>query len=170
MVHASLKHAAGCRSQSVLVVDDDEYVLGTLEATLRGLRVHLLTASTAAEGEALALQHRPVLAIVDVGLPDRNGYRLAADLRLAPSLAGMRILILTGQSPDEIAARHSGVNGLILKPFRLHHFLDLVREQLGSYDSALGLDRAHAHARDHARTHARSRGEERAPTALAGST
>jgi two-component system response regulator DesR len=121
-----------CRSQSVLIVDDDEYVLGTLEAALRGLRVHLLTARTAAEGEALALQHRPLLAIVDVGLPDRNGYRLAADLRMAPSLAGMRILILTGQSPDEAAARSSGVNGLVLKPFRLHQFLDLVRDQLGN--------------------------------------
>jgi DNA-binding response OmpR family regulator len=49
---------------------------------------------------------------------------------MATSLAGMRILILTGQSPDEAAARNSGVNGLILKPFRLHHFLDLVRDQL----------------------------------------
>jgi DNA-binding response OmpR family regulator len=164
MVHASPKRAVGCRSQSVLVVDDDEYVLGTLEATLRGLRVHLLTASTAAEGEALALQHRPVLAIVDVGLPDRNGYRLAADLRLAPSLAGMRILILTGQSPDEAAARDSGVNGVILKPFRLHNFLDLVREQLGNCDRAVGLDRAHARER------ARDRGEARAPAALAGGT
>jgi DNA-binding response OmpR family regulator len=130
MLHPSTQQAIGTRAQSVLIVDDDEYVLGTLEAALRGLRVHLLTARTAAEGEALALQHRPLLAILDVGLPDRNGYQLAADLRQAASLVGMRILILTGQSPDEAAARDSGVNGLILKPFRLHHFLDLVREQL----------------------------------------
>ena len=123
---------AGSHAPSVLVVDDDEYVHGALEAALRGLRVHLLTAHTAAEGEALALQHRPVLAIVDVGLPDRDGYRLTADLRRSPILAGMRILILTGQSPDEAATRNSGANGLILKPFRLHHFLDVVREQLGS--------------------------------------
>jgi DNA-binding response OmpR family regulator len=125
---------AGSRSPSVLVVDDDEYVHGALEAALRGLRVHLLTAHTAAEGEALALAHRPLLAIVDVGLPDRDGYRLTADLRRCPTLSGMRVLILTGQSPDEAAARDSGANGLILKPFRLHHFLDLVREQLGSRD------------------------------------
>jgi DNA-binding response OmpR family regulator len=44
----------------------------------------------------------------------------------------MRVLILTGQSPDPVAARESGANGLIQKPFRLHHFLDLVREQLGN--------------------------------------
>jgi DNA-binding response OmpR family regulator len=122
----------GSRSPSILVVDDDEYVHGALEAALRGLRVHLLTAHTAAEGEALALQHRPVLAIVDVGLPDRDGYKLTADMRRSPALCGMRVLILTGQSPDEAAARDSGANGLILKPFRLHRFLDVVREQLGT--------------------------------------
>jgi two-component system KDP operon response regulator KdpE len=116
----------------VLIVDDDEYVHGALEAAMRGLRVHLLTAHTAAEGEALALQHRPQLAIVDVGLPDRNGYQLTSDMRRASSLSGMRVLILTGQSPDDVAASDAGANGLIQKPFRLHHFLDLVREQLGN--------------------------------------
>jgi DNA-binding response OmpR family regulator len=127
-------HSISPRSPCVLVVDDDEYVHGALEAALRGLRVHLLTARTAAEGEALALQHHPLLAIVDVGLPDRDGYRLTADLRRHPSLAWMGILILTGQSPDEDAAADAGANGLIQKPFRLHHFLDLVREQLGNRD------------------------------------
>jgi DNA-binding response OmpR family regulator len=72
------------------------------------------------------------LAIVDVGLPDRNGYQLTSDMRRASSLSGMRVLILTGQSPDDVAASDAGANGLIQKPFRLHHFLDLVREQLGS--------------------------------------
>lgn len=127
-------HSVSPRSQCVLIIDDDEYVHGALEATLRGLRVHLLTAHTAAEGEMLALQYQPTLAIVDVGLPDRDGYQLTADMRQAPSLAGMRVLILTGQSPDEVAASHAGANGLIQKPFRLHHFLDLVREQLGNRD------------------------------------
>ena len=127
-------HSVTSRSPGVLIVDDDEYVHGALEAALRGLRVHLLTAHTAAEGETLALQYHPLLAIVDVGLPDRDGYQLTADLRKASSLASMRILILTGQSPDAAAAKHAGANGLIQKPFRLHHFLDLVREQLGNRD------------------------------------
>jgi DNA-binding response OmpR family regulator len=127
-------HAIAPRSPCVLIVDDDEYVHGALEAALRGLRVHLLTAHTAAEGEALALQHRPLLAIVDVGLPDRDGYQLTADMRRESSLSGMRILILTGQSPDEAAANDAGANGLVQKPFRLHHFLDVVREQLGNRD------------------------------------
>jgi DNA-binding response OmpR family regulator len=127
-------HSIGNRAPTVLIIDDDEYVHGALEAALRGLHLHLLRAQTAAEGEALALQHRPTLAIVDVGLPDRDGYRLTADMRAAPALAGMRVLILTGQSPDLVAAKRAGANGVILKPFRLHQFLDLVREQLGTRD------------------------------------
>jgi two-component system KDP operon response regulator KdpE len=122
------------KPQCVLVVDDDEYVHGTLEAALRGLRVQLLTAHTAAEGEALAIEHHPLLAIVDVGLPDRDGYELTSDLRNHASLASMRILILTGQSPDVDAAASAGANELVQKPFRLHHFLDLVREQLDNRD------------------------------------
>jgi len=124
-------HELPTRAPSVLIVDDDEYVHGALVAALRGLRVRLLTAHTAAEGEALALANEPVLAIIDVGLPDRDGYRLTADLRRVPALLGMKVLILTGQSPDQEAAEQAGADGLIGKPFRLHAFLDIVREQLG---------------------------------------
>lgn len=96
--------------------------------------MRLLTAHTAAEGEALAVAHHPLLAIVDVGLPDRDGYELTAALRHEPGLDAMRVLILTGQSPDVTLAAAAGANGVIQKPFRLHHFLDLVRQQLGSRD------------------------------------
>jgi DNA-binding response OmpR family regulator len=128
-------HANG-HAASILVIDDDEYVQCALEGALRGLRVHVLTASTAAEGEAMALEHRPALAIVDVGLPDRDGYELMAGLRQDPSLAGMRVLILTGQAPDPAAVRECGADAVILKPFRLHQFLDLVRQQLGAHATA----------------------------------
>jgi DNA-binding response OmpR family regulator len=131
MTSPSAIHELSPRAPSVLIVDDDEYVHGALVAALRGLRVRLLTAHTAAEGEALALENRPVLAIVDVGLPDRDGYQLTTDLRRIPALLGMKVLILTGQSPDQEAAERAGADGLIGKPFRLHAFLDIVKEQLG---------------------------------------
>ena len=132
MVYPTPLHVAATNSPSVLIVDDDEYVHGALEAALRGLRVNLLQAGTAEEGIELAIHHRPVLAIVDVGLPDRDGYQLIADLRQIPSLTDLRVLILTGGSANPRAAKTAGANGVILKPFRLHQFLDLVREQLGA--------------------------------------
>jgi DNA-binding response OmpR family regulator len=114
----------------VLVIDDDDYVHQTLTAALRGLKATIIRASTAAEGLALAHETRPELAIVDVGLPDDDGYSLTRRLRADESLAGLSILILTGHFPDEPAAREAGANGIIGKPFRLHELVDAVTAQL----------------------------------------
>jgi DNA-binding response OmpR family regulator len=117
---------------SILVIDDDEYVHSALQAALRTMRPRLYQARSAEEGRRLAVQHRPQLAIIDVGLPDQDGYALAAALRADPSLPGMRILILTGHVPNRAKAEVAGVDGIIGKPFRLHTFLEAVREQLPS--------------------------------------
>lgn len=128
MSDPNLRHGRA-RGNSVLIVDDDDYVHRALAAALRGLRLHLLTAHNAAEGCALALEHRPDLAIVDVGLPDRNGYQLTAELR-RHGLQETRVLILTGHTLDERAARQAGADAFMTKPFRLHQFLDVVNDQL----------------------------------------
>jgi DNA-binding response OmpR family regulator len=114
----------------ILVVDDDEYVHSTLAAAMRGLRPEIIRATTAAEGMELALEHRPDVAIIDVGLPDLDGYELTRAMRARPELAGLRICILTGHLPDEALARESGANAIVGKPFRLHEFLDTIRSQL----------------------------------------
>jgi DNA-binding response OmpR family regulator len=114
----------------ILVVDDDEYVHSTLAAAMRGLRPEIVRAATAADGLRLALDRRPDLAIVDVGLPDQDGYALTRAMRERPELADLRICILTGHLPDEALAREAGANAIIGKPFRLNEFLDTVRGQL----------------------------------------
>jgi two-component system KDP operon response regulator KdpE len=125
-----LSHPCG-RAPTILIVDDDEYVYAALEAALRGLHPRMLIATTASEGAALALEHRPEVAIIDVGLPDLDGYQLTSSLR-RHGLTSTRILILTGHTPDEAAAHDAGADALVAKPFSLHQFLDLVREQLGA--------------------------------------
>ena len=114
----------------ILVVDDDEYVHSTLAAAMRGLRPEIVRATTAAAGLQLALDRHPDLAIVDVGLPDLDGYALTRAMRARAELTDMPICILTGQMPDEALAREAGANAIVAKPFRLNEFLDTVRSQL----------------------------------------
>jgi CheY-like chemotaxis protein len=111
---------------TILVVDDDDYVHGTLAAALRQLKPNLIQARTAADGLALAIEHRPALAIVDLGLPDASGYELTQRLRATPGLEALRIVILTGYEPDPDAAQQAGSDEILGKPFRLHEFLELV--------------------------------------------
>lgn len=123
-------------SQAILIVDDDAYVPDTIRAALRGLRAELLTARSAAEALALAGDRRLDLAILDVGLPDDDGYRLAASLRQQPGREGLRIIMLTGQWPDGDAARAAGADAIMAKPFRINELLRRVREQLDAVTDA----------------------------------
>jgi DNA-binding response OmpR family regulator len=115
---------------TILVVDDDEYVHGTLAAALRQLKPTLVQAWTAAEGLALAIEHQPAIAIVDLGLPDASGYELTEWLRATPGLEQLRIVILTGYEPDPVAAQRAGGDAILGKPFRLHEFLEVVNRLL----------------------------------------
>lgn len=114
------------REPVILIVDDDDYVPTTLTAALRGLRPAIIRATRAEEGLAQALAHRPAVAIVDVGLPDMDGYALTRRLRERAELADMRICILTGHLPDEEAAQAAGADAIVGKPFRLKAIVDTI--------------------------------------------
>jgi DNA-binding response OmpR family regulator len=118
------------RMPVVLIVDDDEYVRVAVRALLRNLRCEVISAGTAAAAIDLARAHHPDLAILDVGLPDTDGYQLAYELRSDDDLAGMRIVFLTGHLPDESAVEVVGGNLFLGKPFRMQALLEAVRMQL----------------------------------------
>ncbi len=120
------------RSLTILVVDDDEYIHIALAGALRSLRARFVRASCASEGLELARHHRPHLAIVDLGLPDRDGYALTRELRSVAGLDDMPIVILTGHLTDEDAALAAGADRIVGKPFRLHEFLEAVTGLLRS--------------------------------------
>jgi two-component system nitrate/nitrite response regulator NarL len=66
---------------TVLIVDDDPAFLALATRMLENLGAHVAaTAGTAMDALAAAHAVRPVAALVDVGLPDRNGIDLARDL------------------------------------------------------------------------------------------
>lgn len=120
----------------ILIVDDDDYVHGAVRAVLRRTQATVVRASTAAEGRALGREATPDLAIVDVGLPDGDGYELARLLKDDAPGADLRVIILTGHAPDESAATASHVDAIIAKPFRLHEFLATVERLLAAPHAA----------------------------------
>jgi CheY-like chemotaxis protein len=116
----------------ILVVDDDDYVYGAVRAVLRPTGATVVRAATSAEALVAVETHRPALAIVDVGLPDGDGYDLARNLRSDPACGDLRIVILTGHAPDRSAASAAHVDAVIAKPFRMHVFLATVERLLPS--------------------------------------
>jgi len=113
----------------VLVAEDARQVRETLVALL-GLEDDIEVAAVLAAGDQVvpaALEHRPDVALLDIGLPGTDGITAAAEL--ARRLPGCRVLILTGMAmPDALsAALRAGVSGYLLKEGSANHLIGAVR-------------------------------------------
>lgn len=101
----------------VLIAEDVTAVRETLTA-LVGLEPDLRVVAAISSGDQIvpaAVEHRPDVAVLDIGLPGTDGLTAAAEL--AQRLPGCRVLILTGlEAPGNLpAAWRAGVAGFLLK-------------------------------------------------------
>jgi len=102
----------------VLVVDDNADGADTLKMALDMLGYQVACAYTGAGALALAEQFRPHAVVLDIGLPDTDGYAVAARLRAMPWGAGLALIAATGwgQDADRKAAAAAGFDHHLVKP------------------------------------------------------
>jgi CheY-like chemotaxis protein len=118
----------------VLLVEDNEEGLQALEELLGLWGCSVVGATTGVEGVERALAVRPRLALVDIGLPDIDGYEVARRIRADEGGAGVRLVALTGygQPEDRRRALEAGFEEHMVKPIdpeRLTELLDALREE-----------------------------------------
>jgi DNA-binding response OmpR family regulator len=118
---------------SILVIDDNaehrELVRRTL--TARGYRVFL--AVDAESGLQLAIEQRPDLLVIDLGLPDVDGQTLIGQLKHMAMFADTPIIACTAW-PEETArsmVEVYGCDGYISKPIRTADFANRIASYLG---------------------------------------
>jgi two-component system, OmpR family, KDP operon response regulator KdpE len=113
----------------VLVIEDDAQIRRFLRASLASQGYRLLEAVTGEEGIRLAASHRPDLIILDLGLPDMDGLRVARGIR---EIATTPIVILSarGQERDKIDALDAGADDYVTKPFGVGELLARMRVAL----------------------------------------
>ncbi|WP_243727422.1 response regulator transcription factor [Actinocrispum wychmicini] len=104
---------------TVLVVDDEPNILELLSAALRlsGFVVH--AADCGAEALAAARRVRPDIVILDVMLPDCDGFSLARSLRATHELLPVLFLTARDAVEDRIAGLTAGGDDYVTKPFSL---------------------------------------------------
>lgn len=85
----------------VLVVDDHQDSRTMLRMILNSSGHDVMEAADGLAGVNVAIEHRPDLAIIDIGLPELDGYEVAQRLRANELTKDMVLVALTGYSHDE---------------------------------------------------------------------
>jgi DNA-binding response OmpR family regulator len=122
----------------ILTVDDKPQNLFALEQTLQKLNVEVYKAVTGSEALSLVLEHEFALAIVDVQMPEMDGYELAELLRGNRATANLPIIFVSAIYSDEYHHRKgydSGAVDFISKPFIPEILLSKVRVFIDLYEN-----------------------------------
>ncbi|MFC5497966.1 ATP-binding protein [Caenimonas terrae] len=119
------QHAPGSR---VLLVDDNADAADSLAELLRMVGYEVRTAGHADEALALLDDFSPALGLLDIGLPDIDGYQLAARLRADPRSQAMRLVALTGYGRDNDRAKAlaASFDEHLVKPVAIERLLQVV--------------------------------------------
>ena len=84
----------------VLIADDQADLLAILAARFRALGYEVLEASDGAQAVELAQSARPDIAILDVMMPELNGFQVCETIKEDEKLAQMPVILLTAKSTD----------------------------------------------------------------------
>ncbi len=117
----------------ILIVDDDRQVTFFLEKLLQieGYQPTAISDSSIALETARSV--KPDLFILDLMMPEPNGFELCRQLRADPDFAHTPIVIITAMddSDSKAIAFVAGANDFITKPFRPDELANRMRELLG---------------------------------------
>jgi len=113
----------------VLVIDDEIQIRRFLDIALRVEGYQVLQAGSAEEGLALAATQTPDLVILDLGLPDREGHEVLAELRQW-SAAPVLMLSVRNSEAEKVRALDNGANDFVTKPFGVQEVMARLRALL----------------------------------------
>ena len=137
----------------VLAIDDSIAVLRLLHAKLRTEHVAIRMCESGREALRLVVEHRPALILLDLEMPEMDGYEVLRALKDAPETLNIPVIVLSGLrgSQDKVAAFDLGAIDYITKPFesaelrarvrsalRLHRLMTML-EQQARLDGLTGL-------------------------------
>jgi signal transduction histidine kinase len=111
---------------TILVVDDTEDNLDLLEFALKRKPVHMIRANSGKECLQLAAQHHPDVILLDIQMPDMDGFETLKNLRASKKTAGIPVIFLSAQRKDASSIEQGlamGADEYLTKPIEIDELL-----------------------------------------------
>ena len=125
------------RSISILYVEDDPINAHLLTAIIDKMTSHeLVIAATGTDGLRLVREVRPDLIILDIGLPDMDGYELLREIRKHPECRDIPAIAVTANAmlDDVKRGEGAGFDQYMVKPVRASELLETIDQIIEQSD------------------------------------
>ena len=109
-------NAVAEQERTVVVVEDDPNIADLLDMYLRDAGFRVLQGATGGRGLELVEQHRPALVVLDIGLPDIDGFEVCRRVRARSSVPVLFLTARDGEM-DRIQGLELGADDYVTKPF-----------------------------------------------------
>ncbi|ASY13861.1 two-component system, OmpR family, response regulator [Candidatus Nanopelagicus hibericus] len=116
--------------QRILVVDDESSISELIATSLKFVGFDVRTAATGSQALQIAQQFKPHALILDVMLPDQNGFEVCRQIRSEGQKVGVLFLTAKDSVEDKIAGLTIGGDDYVTKPFSLEELVARLRALL----------------------------------------
>jgi CheY-like chemotaxis protein len=119
--------------QTLLLADDSVTIQRVIELTFADEDIDVIAVSDGDQAIARLDAIPPDIVLVDVGMPGKTGYEVAAYVKQSPRLSHIPVVLLTGafEPVDAARAAGAGCDGVLAKPFEPQQIIGRVKELLG---------------------------------------
>ncbi|HEV7775618.1 MAG TPA: response regulator transcription factor [Luteibacter sp.] len=113
----------------ILVIDDEAQIRRFLDIGLRAQGYDVLLAANATDGLAMAATQSPDVVILDIGLPDREGHEVLAEIRQWSQVPVLMLSVRDSET-EKVRALDAGANDYVTKPFGIQELMARLRALL----------------------------------------
>jgi CheY-like chemotaxis protein len=119
----------------LLLADDSVTIQRVIELTFADEDVQVSVVGDGRQAIERVRAERPDIVLADIGMPERDGYEVAAFIKGDPQLAQIPVVLLMGafEPLDEDRARSVGCDGVLVKPFEPQMVIARVKELLAGH-------------------------------------
>lgn len=143
MIHSDINKNGQMRpkNHTILIVEDNPINLEIVQRVLLGAKYQILTAITGADAVKIATKESPDLILLDVILPDIDGYEVCRLLKATATTANIPVIFMTGLTDTEsvVQAFNLGAVDYVSKPFKAAEVLARINTHLTLRNLQQGL-------------------------------